>query len=145
MKCFSGERNMEMNDIAPSSLSHLIGQRGVIDQVSVALDAAFADGQENGLGLARRPARRRQECPWLVSIAAEMATELARSSGQSITDTGALNALLLSAKDKDVVHIDECHELNKEFQTALYLAVDQRKILLNSKWQRSDAAEHSHR
>ena len=35
----------EINDVAPSSLSHLIGQRGVIDQVRVALDAAMMDGR----------------------------------------------------------------------------------------------------
>ena len=36
----------EINDVAPSSLSHLIGQRGVIDQVRVALDAAQMDGKK---------------------------------------------------------------------------------------------------
>ena len=28
-------------------------------------------------------------------------------------------------------HIDECHELAKPFQTALYLALDKRKIVLS--------------
>jgi holliday junction DNA helicase RuvB len=37
---------------------------------------------------------------------------------------------LLGAKDKDVVFLDESHELPKEQQTALYLAIDQRKIVL---------------
>ena len=36
----------EINDIAPSSLSHLIGQRGVIDQVRIALDAAQMDNKK---------------------------------------------------------------------------------------------------
>ena len=36
----------EINDVAPSSLSHLIGQRGVIDQVRVAPDAAMMDGKK---------------------------------------------------------------------------------------------------
>jgi Holliday junction DNA helicase RuvB len=122
---------MEMNDIAPSSLKHLIGQRGVIDQVSVALDAAFADDKKMDSALLVGPPGVGKSALARV-IAAEMATELHEVLGQSISDTADLNALLLGAKDKDVVHIDECHELNKEFQTALYLACDQRKIFLNS-------------
>ena len=54
----------EINDVAPSSLSHLIGQRGVIDQVRVALDAAQMDGKKFDHALAGRTARHGQECPW---------------------------------------------------------------------------------
>jgi Holliday junction DNA helicase RuvB len=43
-----------------------------------------------------------------------------------------LNCVLLAAEDKHVVHIDEAHQLRKEHQTALYLALDQRKILLTT-------------
>jgi Holliday junction DNA helicase RuvB len=32
--------------------------------------------------------------------------------------------------DKDVIHIDEAHELDREFQTVLYLALDQRKLTI---------------
>lgn len=121
---------MEMNDIAPSSLKHLIGQRGVIDQVTVALDAAFADGKKMDSALLVGPPGVGKSALARV-IAAEMATELHEVLGQSITDTGDLNALLLTARDKDVLHIDEAHELDKEFQTSLYLAIDQRRIFLN--------------
>src|SRR5205807_9436471 len=38
--------------------------------------------------------------------------------------------LLLSATEKAVLHIDEAHELEKPFQTALYLALDKRQIVL---------------
>ena len=41
-----------------------------------------------------------------------------------------LNALLLDAQDRDVVHIDEAHELDKQLQTGLYLAIDQRKLFI---------------
>ena len=59
-----------------------------------------------------------------------MATDLHEVLGQSIKNAADLNVLLLAAKDKDVVHIDECHELGKEFQTALYLAVDKRRLII---------------
>ena len=29
-----------------------------------------------------------------------------------------------------MVHIDECHELDKQLQTGLYLAIDQRKLFI---------------
>ena len=35
---------------------------------------------------------------------------------KSIKNAADLNTLLLSAKDKDVVHIDECHELAKNIK-----------------------------
>jgi len=63
-------------------------------------------------------------------IAQEMATDFHEVLGQSIKNNADLNVLLLAAKDKDIVHIDECHELAKEFQTALYLAVDKRKLII---------------
>ena len=60
-----------------------------------------------------------------------MATDFHEVLGQSIASPSDLNAVLLQAKEKSVVHIDEAHELRKEFQTALYLAIDQRKLILS--------------
>ncbi len=64
-------------------------------------------------------------------IALEMATDFLEVIGQSITSPADLNGLLLQAKDKSVVHIDEAHELAKQMQTALYLALDKRKVFIN--------------
>ena len=36
----------EINDVAPTSIRHLIGQQGVLAQVAVALDAAQMDGKK---------------------------------------------------------------------------------------------------
>ena len=124
----SQHRN-EINDVAPSSIRHLIGQRGVLDQVAVALDAAQMDGKKfehallvGGPGLGKSVLAN--------VIAQEMATNLHEVLGQAIKSPADLHALLLSAKDRDVVHVDECHEMGKPFQTALYLALDKRKIVL---------------
>ena len=35
----------EVGDVAPSSVAHIVGQKAVVDQVTVALDAAFQDGR----------------------------------------------------------------------------------------------------
>ena len=63
-------------------------------------------------------------------ISNEMATEFHEVFGQSITSPADLNAFLLTAKEKSIAHIDEAHELKKEFQTALYLALDQRRLFM---------------
>ena len=53
----SENRSHEISDVKPTSLKHLVGQQSVIEQVSVALDAAFADNRKFDHAAARRPAR----------------------------------------------------------------------------------------
>ena len=57
------QRN-DIGDVAPTSLSHLVGQRGVIEQVSVALDAAWADKKKMDHALLLGPPGSGQECLW---------------------------------------------------------------------------------
>ena len=119
----------EVNDVAPSSLSHLVGQRSVIEQVRVAIDAAFADNRKFDSAMLVGPPGVGKTA--LASVVAqEMATEFHDVLGQSIKGISDLNALLLAANDKDVIHIDEAHELDKRLQTALYLAIDRKKVLV---------------
>jgi Holliday junction DNA helicase RuvB len=120
----------DVGDVAPSSLSHLVGQKSVLAQVGVALEAAFADSKKFDSALLVGPPGTGKSILAHV-IAEEMATELHEVLGQSITCPADLNGLLLRAKDKDVIHIDEVHELAKPYQVALYLAVDQRKLVLS--------------
>ena len=102
----------------------------MVKQVSVALDAAFADGRKFDSALLVGPPGVGKSALATV-IAAEMATNFHEVLGQSIKTPADLNALLLNAKDKSVLHIDECHEMKKEFQTSLYMALDQRKIIVH--------------
>jgi Holliday junction DNA helicase RuvB len=125
----SEHNSHEVNDVAPTSLKHLVGQRGVIDQVAVAIDASFADGRKMDHALLVGPPGLGKSALAKV-IAAEMATEFHEVLGQSVQTLADLNTLLLLAKPKDVLHVDEAHELKKEFQTSLYLAMDQRRIVL---------------
>lgn len=124
------ERTQDVNDSAPTSISHIVGQRNVIEQVSVALDAAFADGLPMPHALLVGPPGLGKTATAHV-IAQEMASNLHEVLGQSIRSSADLNALLLAAKDRDVIHVDECHQLDRVYQTALYLGLDQRRVLLN--------------
>jgi holliday junction DNA helicase RuvB len=119
----------DIDDLSPSSLGHIVGQRGVVAQVAVALEAAFADTKKFDHALLVGPPGLGKSQLARV-IAAEMGGDFAEVLGQSIASPADLNSLLLSAKEKSVLHVDEAHELEKTFQVALYLALDQKKILL---------------
>ena len=119
----------DLNDASPTSLSHIIGQRGVVDQLVVALSACWEDHRRlddallvGGPGLGKSQVA--------AVLGHELATTVHEALGQSIKSTSDLNALLLGAGDGEIIFIDECHELAKIHQTALYLALDKRKILV---------------
>lgn len=111
----------------------------MLAQVKVALDAARRDGTKfpsalltGSAGLGKSQLAR--------CVASEMGTDFIEILGQSVREPADLNAVLLSATDRAVVHFDEAHELDKEFQVALYLAIDQRKVLLNTRSNRGPQA-----
>jgi len=121
------EQVNEVGDVAPSSLRHLIGQHSVTAQVSVALEAAWVDQKRFDHSLLVGPSGCGKSATASV-IAAEMAGEFHEVLGQSIKSAADLNALLLAAGDKSVIHLDEAHFLSKEHQTSLYLACDQKRL-----------------
>lgn len=123
------DRQTDINQARPTSIRHIIGQQAVVEQVTVALDAAQQDGRKFDHSLLVGPPGAGKTALAQI-IAEEMATDFIEVLGQSITSTADLNALLLQATDKSVVFVDEAHELPKSIQTALYLALDQRRVLL---------------
>ena len=124
-------RPTDVNEVRPTSISHLIGQKSVKDQVCVALDAAQQDARRFDHALMVGPPGCGKTSISHV-ISEEMATPFIEVLGQSVSSLADLNALLLSAKeDGTIIFIDEAAELDKSLQIALYLALDQKKILLN--------------
>ena len=89
------EQKNEINDVAPSSIRHLIGQKAVIDQVSVALDASQMDCRKFEHSLLVGPPGLGKSALANI-IAAEMATTLHEVLGQAIKTPSDLHALLLS-------------------------------------------------
>lgn len=123
---------MDVNSelVRPTSLSHLVGMPKIKEQLRVALDATFADNTvfPNTL-LVSEPGLGKSE---IVSVLShELAVELHTVVGVSVTSVAELNALLLSANDKDLIYITEADSLRNEFQNALYLAIDRGEIVLN--------------
>lgn len=120
----------DINDAGPSSLDEMIGQKSVIAQVRVAIDAAKADGKKfDHAALVGPPGLGKTQLARV--IATEMQTEFIGVLGQSITTPADLNAVLLGACERAVVFFDEAHELEREFQTSLYLALDQKRVCVN--------------
>ena len=121
----------DIGGCVPTSLRHLTGQAHVIKQVQVALDACQQDGRKidhallvgsPGLGKSALAA----------VIAQEMATGFHEVLGQSLTSLADLNGLLLAARKRDVLFIDEAHELRRTLQTALYLAMDKQCVFVRT-------------
>ena len=126
----SERKASEVNDVSPSSIAHVVGQRGVVEQVKVGLDAAFEDRRRFDHAMLLGPPGMGKSMIAGI-VAQEMATPFFEILGQSLTNVGDLNALLLQASDKSIVHIDECHEMPRPIQTALYLALDKRKVFIS--------------
>ncbi|HEY7328069.1 MAG TPA: AAA family ATPase [Gemmataceae bacterium] len=125
----SDDKAFDINDARPSSVRHLIGQPGVVEQIVVALDSAQQDNRKFDHSLLVGPPGCGKTAASQI-VAAEMGTDFLEVLGQSVNSVADLNALLLQATDRAVVFIDEAHELDKSLQTALYLALDQRRVLL---------------
>ena len=119
----------DTGNITPTSVAHIIGQRRVIKQVEMALDAAHIDGRRFENALLTGPPGLGKTTTAKV-IACEMAAEMYEIQGQSFKSKSDLNAALLEPEPKDVLFIDEVHQLKKELQTTLYLALDRRAVIV---------------
>src|SRR5438876_9745597 len=106
----SDDQANEVNDVSPSSLTHLVGQRQVIAQVQVALDACFEDGLTFPSSLLVGPPGSGKSQTARV-IYQELAADFHEVLGQSICGLADLNALMLGARHCVVVHIDEAYQL----------------------------------
>jgi Holliday junction DNA helicase RuvB len=119
----------DLNDASPTSLTHIVGQKAVVNQLRVALDACFEDHRRlDDCLLVGPPGLGKSQIASVIGH--ELAVTTHEALGQSIKSASDLNALLLGAGDKELVFIDEVHELPKVFQTSLYLALDKRRIFV---------------
>lgn len=114
------------------TINHWIGQAEAIKRFRVALEAAWNDGMRlphmlfvGGAGLGKTE---------LAHVAArEMGVTLHERLAQVVSSMGTMNGLLLQAADKEIVFLDEIHELPPNVQTVLYRAMEGGQISLQGR------------
>jgi len=113
------------------TISHWIGQDDAIRRFKVALEASWNDGT-------RLPHMLFVGCAGtgktlLANLAAkEMGVEIHERIAQVVNFPGALNGLLLQLKEKEILLLDEIHELCPPAQTQLYRAMEGQQISLRT-------------
>ncbi len=123
--------NNQINDVVPTSLSHIAceSNHGVIEQVRVAIDAAFEDSRRfDDTLITGPPGVGKSSLSFVVSQ--EMAVGFHEVLGQNLKTTADLNNLLLSCESKSICLIDEIHEAPRHIQTALLMCLDKQQIMV---------------
>ena len=120
----------EVNDVSPEVIDHFVGQTRVVQQVKTSLEAAWNDGTRFPHTLcAGKSGTGKTEISQI--IAKEMGCELREQLAQNLRNPADLRGFLLEASDKDVLLIDEIHELRPIVQVTLYRAMENGKIFIN--------------
>lgn len=122
------ERNFE-DSLRPAALAEFIGQRRVVDNLSIAIRAARGRGEPldhvlfSGLpGVGKTTLAR--------IIADEMGTRLAVTSGPVLKRAGDLVGLLTRQRRGDVLFIDEIHRIPADVEEYLYSAMEDYSVAL---------------
>ena len=119
----------DSGDVRPSSLSHLIGQEHVKQVVSTSLDYIFQDQCPFPHSLMLGPPGVGKTALAKV-LAEECASGFHEILGSAITSPAEFFAVLMRAKDLDIVFVDEIHLLDSAYQHTLLIAVDERRVYL---------------
>ena len=118
------------------TINHWIGQEQAIRRFKVALEASWNDGKKlDHMVFCGCPGTGKT---LLANLAAkEMGVQLHERIAQVVNSMTALNGLLLGAKNKDIVFLDEIHELLPSVQTLLYRAMEGQRISLRTRDERT--------
>lgn len=109
--------------LRPQNLTGYIGQKTVVDNIKIYIEAAKRnDRQLDHLLLAGPPGLGKTTLSQIV--ANEMGVKIFITSGPAIEKKGDLAGLLTSLKEKDVLFIDEIHRLNAAVEESLYSAME---------------------
>lgn len=114
------------------TINHWVGQHDAIRRFRVALEAAWNDGTRlPHMLFVGPPGLGKTE---LVHVAArEIGVTLHERLAQVVSSMGAMNGLLLQAGDKEIVFLDEIHELPPNVQTVLYRAMEGSQISVQAR------------
>lgn len=111
------------------TINHWVGQSDAIRRFRVALEAAWNDGTRlPHMLFVGPPGLGKTE---LGHVAArELGVAIHERLAQVVGNMAAMNGLLLQAGDKEIVFLDEIHELPPQNQTVLYRAMEGQQISL---------------
>jgi Holliday junction DNA helicase RuvB len=113
--------------LRPSKLDEFIGQKDVVENLKVSLEAAKKRGEpmEHTL-LSGPPGLGKTSLAHIISH--EMATKITATSGPAIERAGDLIGILTNLSDGDILFIDEIHRLSKTVEEFIYPAMENYEI-----------------
>lgn len=117
----------DLRDCQPTSLRHIVGAKNIVESLSIAIDACFAEGKRFPDTLMTGPGGTGKTATCHV-LQNELATKLHYAIGQTLNDMATMSSFLLNAKDGELLGIDEVQELGKELQTLLFIVLDKRVL-----------------
>lgn len=114
------------------TINHWIGQDKVIRQFGTALEASWNDSiRLPHMLFVGGPGLGKSELAYLARM--EMGVAMHERLAQIVSSAAMMNGLLLQAADKDIVFLDEIHELPPSNQTLLYHAMQGHQITVEGK------------
>ena len=123
-----GEKEEQFNNaLRPGRLSEVVGQRGVIDKLSIAIQAAQKRGEPLEHILFYGPPGLGKTTLAHV-IANEMSAAIRVTSGPALTRQGDVMGLLTNVAAGDILFIDEVHRLSAPVEEFLYPAMEDFKV-----------------
>ena len=123
---FQDERLAEQA-LRPGNLQEFVGQKRVVEQLSLLISAAkLGNRTPDHILLAGPPGLGKTTLAMIV--AQESGRPLKLTSGPAIQSSGDLAAILSSLETADVLFIDEIHRMSRSAEEMLYLAMEDFRV-----------------
>ncbi len=123
----SDEERVFNISLRPQSFKEFIGQRHIIDNLEIAIEACKRRGEVLEHTLLSGPPGLGKTCLAYI-ISRQMGTKLTSTSGPAIERAGDLIGILTNLERGDILFIDEIHRLSRVVEEFLYPAMENYQI-----------------